>query len=80
MGPKSVAVFFYVMSVITENWTPQRRAFLFEACFKNAIMLSRNERQKYCWAPENPVDLHQHLHSEKLTVGSGVASSGVTGP
>jgi hypothetical protein len=59
----------------------QYRAFLSEACFKNAIMLSQHERQKYCWAPENRVDLHQHLvHSEKLTVWSGVASSGVTGP
>jgi hypothetical protein len=81
VGSKSVAVFFYVMSVNTAHWTAQHRAFLVEACFKNAIMLSQHEPQNYCWAPEYPVHLHQHpLHSEKLTVGCGVASSGVTGP
>jgi hypothetical protein len=81
VGPKSVAVFFYVMSVTTAHWTAQHRAFLVEACFKNAIMLSHHEPQKYCWTPENPADLHQYLpHSEKLTVACGVASSGATGP
>jgi hypothetical protein len=81
VGPKSLAVFFCVMSVTMEHWTAQLRAFLFEACFKNTIMLSQHDPQKYCWAPENLADLQQHLlHSEKLTVGCGVASSGVNGP
>lgn len=76
MEPKLVAVFFHVMSVTTEHC----RAFLVEVRFKNEIILSQHEPQKYCRAPENPADLHQHhLHSEKLTIGCGVVSSGVTG-
>jgi hypothetical protein len=69
------------MSVTAAHWTAQNCAFLVETCFKYAIMLSQHEPQNYCWEPENPVDLHQlSLHSEKLAVGCGVASSGIVDP
>jgi hypothetical protein len=38
-------------------------------------------RRVICWAAENPQKLHQRLlHSDKLTVWCGIASSGVLGP
>jgi hypothetical protein len=40
-----------------------------------------NKKHYRYWAAENPQELHQRpLHSDKLTVWCGIASSGVLGP
>jgi len=40
-----------------------------------------NKRNCRYWAPENPQELHQRpVHSERLTVWSGIASFGALGP
>jgi hypothetical protein len=82
MGLRSVGSVLHATSVTMEHWTSQHRTFVVEAYFRMAIRLLQHEYQTYCyWAPENPEDLNQRpLHSEKLGVWCGVASSRVIGP